>query len=231
MCPVSPSAWGTPVCPWRLAGLVLSLTAPPQSPSGHCYLTALDLGPGPTWGSHVCTPSLLQGRCPEISVERIQWICQTLTPGANSGGCGAALAFSSSQTFHPHSTPGRWGLETGFLALLHSQPLGRRKLFCLRPPAQHTHTVTRNQTPSSRRLSSPCPLPLLSLDPTPFFFPAPDAHQYQPWLLSNSFHAEGREGDPAEREWGSLKVRTGTPAGPSDFNTPRMAPLNTSVES
>lgn len=117
----------------------------------------------------MCTPSLLQGRYPKISVERIQCICQTLTPGANSGGAERPLPLDSSQTFHPHSTPGRWGLETGFLALLHSQPLGRRKLFCLRPPAQHTYTVTRNQTPSSRRLSSPCPLPLPSLDPTPFF--------------------------------------------------------------
>lgn len=33
------------------------------------------------------------------------------------------------------------------------------RLFCLRPPAQHTYAVTRNQTPSSRRLSSLCPLP------------------------------------------------------------------------
>lgn len=123
------------------------------------------------------TPSLLQGRCPKILVERIQWICQTLTPGANSGGVERPLPLDSIQTFHAHSTPGRWGLETGFPALLDSQPLGGCRLFRLRPPAQHTYAVTRNQTPSSRRLSSPCPLPLLSLDPTPFFFPAPDAHQ------------------------------------------------------
>ena len=50
-------------------------------------------------------------------------------------------------------------------------------------------------------------------------------------LLSNSSHAEGREGDPAERGWGSLTVSVGTPAGPSDFTTTRMAPMNTSVES
>lgn len=106
------------------------------------------------------TPSLLQGRCPQISLERNQWICQTLTPGAvHSGGAERPLPLDSSQTFHPHSTLGRWGLETGFLALLHSQPLGRCRLFCLRPPAQHTYAVTRNQTPSSKRLSSPCPLP------------------------------------------------------------------------
>lgn len=116
----------------------VSLTAAPESLWPLLPPHALDLGRAPPEGSCVY-PSLLGQNAP-ISVERIQWICQTLTPGeANSGGAGPALAFSSSQTFHPHSTPGRVGTGDR-LPLTAPQPLGRRKLFCLRPPAQHTYS-------------------------------------------------------------------------------------------
>lgn len=122
----------------------------------------------------MCTPSLLQGRCPEISVERIQWICQTLTPGANSGGAERPLPLVPARpsTHTALQAGGDWR-QASWLSCTHS-PLGGVS-YSVSGPLPNTPT-------QSLETKRPPPGDSLLLVPFPFFPWTPPLSFSQPLM-------------------------------------------------